>query len=428
MKTTTKRRLMTSIATVVALALWVGGMVAAALTHQVAAPLTQSDDPREFHAAAAALDDALIGNVAFVLIDDGEVAGEHYASVGRMVGPNTLFQMASVSKWITAWGVMALVEDGWIELDTPVSRYLTRWSLPDSEFDNDGVTVRRLLSHTAGLTDSYGYMGFEDPADVQTLEESLTRTADHAPRAFAEGVRVGLEPGSEFRYSGGGYTILQLLVEEVTGESFNAYMRARVLEPLGMSSSTFVLDAEDEERVADFYAPNGSIAPHFLFTALAAASLYTSADDLTLFLFSHLPGPDGAPAGRGVLRPETLEMMRERQTSRDPAWGLGMSLISTGAEGWLIGHRGGNWPGISTTARIDPSAGDGIIVLSSGDPDLAGRVEAWWHLWRTGVVLPSPANVAALVRRAPWILVVSLVIILGGVSGVVVVGRRTRSE
>ena len=428
MKRKTKRILVTLSATILALALWIGGMVAAALMYGVVSgPITESDDPRDFHtAAAAALDDALIGNAAFVLIDNGEVAGEYYASVGRTVGPDTLFQMASVSKWVTAWGIMALVEDGRVELDVPVSRYLTRWSLPESEFDNNGVTVRRLLSHTAGLTDGYGYMGFRDAADVQTLEESLTRTADHAPRRPAEGVRVGIEPGSEFRYSGGGYTMLQLLVEEVTGESFNAYMRARVLEPLGMSNSTFVLDAEGEARVADFYAPSGSVAPHYRFTALAAASLYTSTADLTRFLLAHLPDPGGAPAGRGVLQPGTLKMMHEPQSSTNRRWGLGMNIAPNYSGGWLIGHDGGNWPGISTTARIDPNTGDGIILLSSGDPALSARVRSWWMGWRTGVAMPSIPNVAALRRRAPWILAGALVIILAGISGGIFAGRRVR--
>jgi CubicO group peptidase (beta-lactamase class C family) len=68
--------------------------------------------------------------------------------------------MASISKWVTSWGVMALVRQGRLGLDVPVSLYLTRWQLPPSEFDNDGVTVRRLFTHMAGLIDGLGYLGF----------------------------------------------------------------------------------------------------------------------------------------------------------------------------------------------------------------------------------------------------------------------------
>jgi CubicO group peptidase (beta-lactamase class C family) len=78
---------------------------------------------------------------------------------------------------------MTLVEDGRLDLDTPVQTYLTRWSLPESEFGNDGVTVRRLLSHTAGLTDGLGYAGFAPGIEVQALTDSLTRAADASPGA-----------------------------------------------------------------------------------------------------------------------------------------------------------------------------------------------------------------------------------------------------
>lgn len=85
------------------------------------------------------------------------------------------------------------------------------------------MTVRRLLSHTAGLTDALGYTGFEEGAAVQCPEESLARAADASSGRDGE-IRIGYEPGTDWRYSGGGYNFLQLLVEEVTGESFEAYM------------------------------------------------------------------------------------------------------------------------------------------------------------------------------------------------------------
>jgi CubicO group peptidase (beta-lactamase class C family) len=93
------------------------------------------------------------GNIAIVLLDHGRPAHTFFASHGRPVDEHTLFQVASLSKWITAWGVMALVEAGRIDLDASVSRYLERWHLPPGRYDNNAVTVRRLLAHTSGLTD-----------------------------------------------------------------------------------------------------------------------------------------------------------------------------------------------------------------------------------------------------------------------------------
>ena len=163
-------------------------------------------------AAAKLVDSSNTGNAVLAVLDDGSVYGVHAVSVGEAVDVNTVFQTASLSKWITAWGVMALVQEGKLDLDAPVSTYLTRWKLPESKFDNNKVTVRRLLSHTAGLTDGLGYAGFAPNAAVQSLEESLNRPADASPGA-SRAIEVGYVPGSEWRYSGGGYAILQLLIE-----------------------------------------------------------------------------------------------------------------------------------------------------------------------------------------------------------------------
>src|SRR5690606_4519075 len=213
------------------------------------------------------------GNIAIVLLDDGEAAQSYYASHGRAVDVDSLFQVASLSKWLTAWGVMTLAEQGRIDLDAPVSRYLTRWHLPESEFDNDQVTVRRLLSHTAGLTDGLGFLGFAPDQTIPSIEQELSNVTD--AMAGASGVvRAGASADGTWRYSGGGYLILQLLIEEVTQEPFNDYMRRAVFAPLGMASSTFV--DPDPNRLAEFYAADGSEAIHYRFAATGAASLYTS--------------------------------------------------------------------------------------------------------------------------------------------------------
>ncbi|HXC55004.1 MAG TPA: serine hydrolase domain-containing protein [Rhizomicrobium sp.] len=302
------------------------------------------------------------------------------------VDRDTLFQVASMSKWLTAWGVMTLVESGRIDLDAPVSRYLKRWTLPPSQFDNDGVTVRRLLSHTAGLTDGLGYRGFAPGEKLQTLPASLTHAADAMPGAPGA-VRVGLKPGSAWRYSGGGFVLLQLLIEDVTGEPFNDYMRRAVLLPLGMRQSTFV--APDPAHLADVFDARGGQAIRYKFTALAAASLYTSTGDMTRFLQAQVPGASGEPPGRGVLRPATLALMRQPQARLFllPMWGLGNALYaSNNAGGFVVGHDGNNYPAINTTARLDPATGNGIVVLETGNPTLASEIGGDWVFWQTGHV------------------------------------------
>jgi CubicO group peptidase (beta-lactamase class C family) len=326
------------------------------------------------------------GNIAIVLLDDGRPAQSFFASHGRPVDENTLFQVASMSKWLTAWGVMTLVEAGRIDLDAPVSRYLTRWQLPPGEYDNDAVTVRRLLAHTSGLTDGLGFRGFAPGRAVPSLVQELTHTTDALPSADGV-VRVGAEPGSGWRYSGGGYLILQLMIEDVTHEDFNTYMRRTIFEPLGMPDSTF--EDPDPARLADIFSVDGTHATHYTFAATGAASLYTSAADLSAFLRAQLPGPRNAPAGRGVLTPETLREMATPHANvlGLPVWGLGVSLHApTAGGGFVIGHDGQNHPAINTTARIDPATGNGIIVLATGSPTLAREIGGAWTFWQTGKV------------------------------------------
>ncbi len=146
-------------------------------------------------------------------------------------------------------GKITGVDDTTIELDAPVERYLTRWRFPEGTHNAAGVTVRRLLAHTAGLGDGLGYDGFANAARMQSVEDSLRRAADAMPGASG-GVEIVAAPGSTWRYSGGGYFVLQLMVEEVTGQSFAAAMAERVFEPFGMRGSSFRRDELDAARFA----------------------------------------------------------------------------------------------------------------------------------------------------------------------------------
>lgn len=326
------------------------------------------------------------GKVAFRLIENGKLHDEYF--VGDSVDSETLFQVASLSKWISGWGVMTLVEAGKLDLDAPVATYLTRWTLPESEFDNSKVTVRRLLSHMAGLTDGLGYAGFAPGAKVQSLEESLTRAADASPGADGR-VRVGLAPGTKWQYSGGGYTLLQLVIEEASGEAFESYMQRAVFQPLGMNRSTFAVDPDKLSNLAPLCDADGKEATHHRFTALAAACLYTTASDMTRFIQAHLTGSSGESAGRGLLKPDTLRLMRQPQASQMGAdiWGLGTMLyVPNGAGDFIIGHDGKRQPAINTAVRLNPSTGDGIVVLQSGNQLLATTVASEWVFWQTGTI------------------------------------------
>ncbi len=421
-----KRLLGIAIVTVFALAVWAALVLTGAREGWWRTmPAARGDDAGFVRWAKGRYVAESKGDFAIALLDHGRVAETYFASHGRSVDGGSLFQVASMSKWVTAWGVMTLVEQGRIDLDAPVSRYLHRWRLPPSAYNNDDVTVRRLLSHTAGLTDGLGFRGFAAGQTLPTLEEELTRARDAQPGSSGL-VRVGAQPGTSWRYSGGGYLMLQLLIEEVTNESFNTYMHHAVLQPLGMNGSTF--SEPDEARLADNFDADGSKISYARFTALGAASLFTSASDMTRFVQAQSPGPNGEPAGRGVLKPSTLRTMAQPSAYLLglPVWGLGESLYApNGAGGYVIGHDGNNYPAINTTARIDPATGDGIVVLETGNATLAREIGGEWLFWRTGVVgLDTIAmfDVRPLVIR---FVTGALVIVLGGVLVAVFRRRRT---
>ncbi len=147
---------------------------------------------------------------------------------------HTLFQAGSISKPVAATGTLSLVEHGKLSLDENVNLKLKSWRVPDNEFTKDPkVTLRRILSHSAGLT-VHGFPGYEAGSPIPTLVQIL----NGEPPANTAPIRVDMVPGTKFRYSGGGVTIEQQLVMDVTGKTFPQFMRQTVLEKIGMLDST----------------------------------------------------------------------------------------------------------------------------------------------------------------------------------------------
>ena len=371
-------------------------------------------------AAEKIIDEEPNGNIAMVLVEKGDVADSYYRSSDASVDQDTVFQVASLSKWLTAWGVMVLVEDGLIDIDAPVSQYLTRWQLPNSEFDHSKVTIRRLLSHTAGLDDSLGYNGFDTVDEVQTLEDSLTRAKDASPGKSGI-VKVGNEPGKEWSYSGGGYTLLQLVIEEVSGLSFADHMKQSVFQPLGMTRTTFDHSEAIEMGLAENLTLDGRSEPFRWYTALAATSLFTSPADMAKFI--EIQAPEGK---QSVLSKKMLAMMATPHASSLGAdiWGLGVMLYAPNNNGgFVIGHDGNNEPAINTAVRLDPATGDGIVVLETGSALLATKLASEWVFWKTGNV-DNLAFAMLLDTMFLWMLIGSVVILL---IGIVIGWRKWRN-
>jgi CubicO group peptidase (beta-lactamase class C family) len=301
--------------------------------------------------------------LAFALVHHGWVvwaAGYGVADqvTRQPVTAATRFQAASLSKPVTAWGVLRLVEQSRIGLDDPVVGHLRRWHPPPSPFDTDAITIRRLLSHTAGLS-VHGYDGQQPDRPLAAIEISLSGEAGGSfPVELLEA------PGGRWLYSGGGYSVLQLLVEELTGRPFADYMQAEVLQPLGMTASSF-----GWQRTAATAFPHnaaGGRIPDFAFAEQAAAGLVTTAPDLARFLAAALSGPDGEPPGRGVLSPARVRLALTAAPATGGRWGLGYGLGQLAGGDRLACHEGANH-GWRTGLALLPDRRAGIVVLANGD-------------------------------------------------------------
>ena len=314
-------------------------------------------------AARQAMATSTAPGLAVALVHRGQVAwARGYGLADRAarepVMASTRFQAASLSKPVTAWGVLRLVEQGRIGLDEPVVGRLRRWHPPPSPFDPEGITVRRLLSHTAGLS-VHGYAGQGPEEPPPPIAASVS---GEAGGSFP--VELLQAPGRGWLYSGGGYSVLQLLVEELTGRPFAAFMRREVLAPLGMTASSFRW-----RRTAATARPHdrrGAGGPDFTFAEQAAAGLVTTAPDLARFVAAALPGPKGEPPGRGVLRPAGVELALSPAPGTDGRWGLGYGLGLLPGGDLLAYHEGAN-RGWRAGLALLPGRRAGIVVLANGD-------------------------------------------------------------
>jgi CubicO group peptidase (beta-lactamase class C family) len=367
----------------------------------------------------AAAENRRLGSAALVLVQGGTIAGEHGFGVANAetqapVKPDqTLYLMASVSKAVTAWGVMKLVEEGKLGLDEPVMRHLKRWRFPGSEAYRDKVTARHLLSHTSGIDDGFGFSGFVPGEPLQTLEESLTHPKD-ANMGESHGVTVGREPGTAMSYSSAGYTVLQLLIEEITNRSFADYMKEAVLQPLGMAKSSFDLDAIlSEGRSQDLATSfDRELNPHppRRYTAMAAVSLRATPHDMAQFVLAYT-------RENPLLRQETLKQMMTPQPGTSATWGLGQTLyVENDAGGHVVGHAGGAFPSTGATVRVNPATGNGFILMGSGGRGATNQLVHDWVYWETGKVT-SEARLQVvqgrLVPAAVAILLGAIALVLG---------------
>lgn len=318
-------------------------------------------EPLQRYALAERLAHYNIPGLSLTIIEDGEIAwtagyGRLEANGAAAVDSETLFQAGSIAKPVTALAAMRMAEAGLIDLDADVSTYLRRYTLPEgAQTAENPVTLRHLLAHTSGITPG-GYSGYVQgeamPSDVQTL-------TGEAP-ANREGLQVETAPGEGLAYSGHGYTLAEIVLQDVTGQDFAALMEDWVFEPLGLDSLSYAmpLPVGHHDQTARGHDPAGAPVEggwrnH---PEQAAAGLWATSYDLAGFLIAlH----DAYQGKNPILSPTWIEMF----------WGEEREGHSFG---WIIRNQdflahGGGTLGYRAYMLISPQSGDGAVVLTNGD-------------------------------------------------------------
>lgn len=282
------------------------------------------------------------------------------ARPGVPANTQTLFQAGSISKPLAAMAALRLVEQGKLALDADINTSLKSWKLPPSDAANGKpVTLRELLSHTGGLT-IFGFPGYAADQAVPSVVQIL----DGTPPANTKPVRSEAEPGTRYKYSGGGYVIAQLAMTDVTGSEFPALLHNTVLAPIGMSHSTYEQPLPANLRanaVAPFdYVGRPIEGGAHTFPEMAAGGLWTTPSDLVRFAIE-VRQSLGGKANHVLSKAMTEQML----TPGLDHWGLGFKIAGQ-PENPTFGHNGAN-PGFRNTFVVYTKSGDGVFVMTNGD-------------------------------------------------------------
>lgn len=293
-----------------------------------------------------------------------------YADVasGRVLEVSTPMSVQSITKSVTAWGVMRLAENDLIDLDAPVSQYLKNWQFPPSDYGTEKITIRQLLSHTAG-------MPLGDFTKIYAPGEAIPSNRD----VMSQEAVLVREPGTGFSYSNVGYNLLEILIEDVTGQTFSEYMRTEILLPLGMGSATFDIATETTPYPPVGYNLKKEAVPAYVYSSKASGGLFATATDVARLAVASLKR-------NPVLSGESIEQMYQFESRNIGIYGLVF-------EGYGLGHyletlpngsgsvsHGGQGNGIMTHFQVVPETGDAIVILTNSQrswPFISSVLRDW---------------------------------------------------
>jgi len=301
--------------------------------------------------------------VSIAIVKDGVLRwakgyGVANSKSNTKVDENTLFQAGSISKPVAALAALSLYENGEVDLDTDINKYLKDWKLPESKFTTDEkVTMRRLLTHVGGTT-VHGFPGYTQTDTLPTIIKVLSGDGNTGE------VMVDTVPGSLWRYSGGGYTIMEKAVEDVSGQSLDEILSQRIFSALNMSNSTFEqpISQKYQNNISAAYDGNGSIIKGLWhnYPEQAAAGLWTTPSDLAKYCIEIQEIANGKEGG--ILKRSTVD---EMLTKHQNDWGLGPSL-RLDQDSLIFGHGGKN-AGFTNNMTAFAYLGHAVIVMTNAD-------------------------------------------------------------
>ena len=307
-----------------------------------------------------------VPGVSIAIIRDFRVAalvsyGCRDARTGEPVGHATLFQAASISKPVASAAALRKVEEGTLALDADINAALRSWQVPGSPYTvAQPVTLKHLLGHTGGITVS-GFPGYPSGAAVPDLVQILNgaRPANNTP------IGVNAVPGTAFRYSGGGYCVVQQALIDATQQDFATIVQETVLGPLQMTGSSFAAPGPDRDAATGHHR-NGKTVPGRwnAYPEMAAAGLWSTAEDLARFAIGLQLGAAGKPGG--VLSPEMTRLMLT--PGADEAYGLGVYLHQKGGNAYF--SHSGLTVGYQCRLVAHRDKGYGAVVMTNSDNGL----------------------------------------------------------
>jgi CubicO group peptidase (beta-lactamase class C family) len=340
--------------------------------------LTLQEVMQRFHTPGLSI--ALIKDYKILWVKAYGVAD---VKTNRPVQVDTLFQAASISKPVTAMAALRLVQEGRFSLDVNVNTLLKSWHVPASDLARDQpVTPRSLFSHTSGADDGFGFPGYAPGAPLPTIVQVL----DGQLPSTLPPVRFTRRPYAAYKYSGGGVLIMQLALTDLLAQPFEQIMQTNVLQPLGMTNSTYEqpLPETQQSRAAHAHDSDGYAmdAPWHVYPEQAPAGLWTTPSDLARFAIEVQLAVHG-PAGAVLKQATAREMIAP--TGVGP-FAVGFEIAKTG-EGWYFSHSGGNW-GFHCHLLAHVRKGYGVVIMTNSDQgmkvieEIESRVAAAYH-WDT---------------------------------------------